>query len=48
MIEANILASATKLEKAFLTANQELRVTFGARVKDVEEHEEVVVRQNVV
>ncbi len=34
-VEEGILESAKKLEKAFLAANQELRVTFGARLKDV-------------
>ncbi len=35
-VEENILANSRKLEKAFLAANQELRVVFGARYKDIE------------
>ena len=34
-IEENMLASTKKLEKAFVAANQELRVTFGERFNDI-------------
>ena len=45
-VEEGILGSANKLEKAFLAANQELRVTLGARLKDVGKNEGVAARHN--
>lgn len=47
-IEESILVNSKKLEKAFLAANQELRVTFGARYKDVEGMEDVAVSQKLM
>ena len=42
-IEESILTSNKKVEKAFLAANQELRVTFEERSKDVVGHEHVQI-----
>ena len=39
--------SARKLEKAFLAANQELRVTFQGRFMDITKLEDVTLRPNV-
>lgn len=43
LIEASMIASAKKIEKAYLAASQEFHITLEGRIKDMDQNEAIAV-----